>query len=85
MVAGNRDITASLRNYVLSVPGNSITACKFSAELTSRLQEPRTCSFGLFCTRKTLLGKEPEDQPLESALNSTLVEIIAAFFFFFKL
>lgn len=34
-----------------------------------------------FCTRKTLLGKEPEDQPLESALNCTLVEIIAAFFF----
>ena len=32
------------------------------------------------CTMKTLLGKELEDQPLESALSSTLVEIIAAFF-----
>ena len=72
-------ILARLKHDVLNVPGNSITACKFSAELTSWSSRATHTLLWAVCTGKTLLGKEPEDQPLESALNCTLVEIIAAF------
>lgn len=81
-------IIASLKDDASSLPGNSITACKFSAELTSRLQEPRTHAPLGFVHGENALGKAAVNQPLETALNSTLVEIIAALFFvffFFKL